>query len=113
MGKKLCDTLDEIVWRAHFLCRLPEEKSALSFRVPATRRQWRGYWRKIRKEAVGYWHGGTQRIAERLKISDAEWKRMVRFHQPKPPTCIGDSSHDYGGLIEKAATCSDSPGGGG
>lgn len=107
---ELIATLDPLVWRAHFLVRLPEEVERLSFRVPVTRREWSRYWRLTRREARGYWHGASGRIAERLGYvteDDAtdEWIRMVRFHQPEPATCLGDSSHDYSYLIQHAGSC--------
>ena len=108
----LVSLLDPIVWQAHFLVRLPECRDALTFEVPVSRKDWNRYWRKTRSECRGYWHGATGRIAERLGFlgddeapDDGEWLRMVRFHQPEPPTCLGDSSHDYGYLMKQSAVC--------
>lgn len=105
--------LDSIVWDAHFLVRLPDGREKLRFDVPVSRKDWKRYWKKTRRECRGYWHGATGRIAERLGIvhadapapEDGEWMRMVRFHQPEPPTCLGESSHDYGYLVERGAVC--------
>lgn len=106
--------LDPVVWRAHFLVRLPEEAAHLSFAVPATGEEWELYWRQTRRESRGYWHGASGRIAERLgylpeddddeRCSD-EWLRMVRFHHPGPAKNLGDSSHDYSYLIQRAGAC--------
>jgi len=95
--------LDPVVWAAHFQCRLPEEAGKLAVVVPVSRGEWTEYWRQTRIEARGCWHGATGVIAERLGVSEEEWLRMVRFHQPEPPGCLGDSSHDYSYLIEAAA----------
>jgi len=106
--RDLVAILDPLVWQAHFQCRLPGEKDRLAVAVPVSPAEWRRYWQHTRKESRGYWHGATGRIAERLGYLSEDgcaedWERMVRFHQPEPATCLGDSSHDYSYLIQSAA----------
>lgn len=106
--KRLVALLDPIVWAAHFQCRLPKEEERLSVSVPVSKQEWGLYWKQTRSECRGYWHGATARVAERLGLiteedGSDEWDRMVKFHQPEPPTCLGDSSHDYSCLIQNCA----------
>jgi len=95
--------LDALVWDAHFQRRLPEDRALLRVVVPISRVEWRRYWKKLRAESRGYWHGATGRLAERLGIDESGWQRMAAFHLPGGAKCLGDSSHDYSWLIERAA----------
>ena len=103
---KNSEILDQIVWDAHFQVPLPEQKAALQIIVPVSFKIWQDYWRVARQECRGWWHGATGLIAERLHVTQSEWNRVVRFHNPKPATKIGDASHDYSYLIEAACITS-------
>lgn len=95
MKEKTRKTIDRIVWDAHF----KKDFQAIDL---ISSKDWKEYWLATRKDCRGYWHGATGLIAERLNIGSKEWRQMIRFHQPEPPACIGDSSHDYSYLVEAA-----------
>jgi hypothetical protein len=62
------------------------------------------YFSDLHEEAAGYWHGGTGRLVERLRIQPDEWARFVKLQNGgKPAACLGDSSHDLTYLIAAAA----------
>jgi len=98
----MSETLDQIVWDAHFQVQLPEQKAALQIIAPVSLKIWQDYWRVARQESRGWWHGATGLIAKRLNVTHDEWNRMVRFHNPGTATTFGDASHDYSYLIEAA-----------
>jgi len=93
MTDKIRKTIDRIVWNAHF----KKYFKPIDLVSPA---DWEEYWTVTRNDCRGWWHGATGLIANRLGISDKEWIKMTRFHQPEETTCLGDSSHDYSYLIE-------------
>lgn len=103
MDPKVINQLDRIVWDALSQVRLPDKAKQLNVVLPVSEKQWNEYWTITRQAACGYWHGATAIIAERLNISDEQWKNMVQFHQPESAGCLGDSSHDYSYLVEESA----------
>jgi len=96
MSPSEAKTLDQFVWDAHF----HHLKKALQ--IPVSLQIWRKYWKAIRQDCRGYWHGATGLIAERLNIKAEEWEQMIKLHQAGRAACLGDSSHDYSYLVEKA-----------
>ena len=92
--------LDDYVWQQHQQNWDTKHPHA----PPFTRAEWHAYFVALHAEAVGYWHGGTGRLVERLRITDDDWTRFVRLQNGGvPAVCHGDSSHDLTYLIESAA----------
>lgn len=106
--RELVKLLDPIVWSAHLQVKLPENAAKLRYDVPVNSVEWELYWKLTRREARGDWHGATGRIAERLGYigedgCTEDWTKMRTFHSPEPAKSLGDSSHDYSYLVERAA----------